>query len=323
MVRQPRRRDVEDLQQSLIGLLENFGDLLESGTLREKVHSLISAHHALRDLGRSLMLDESGSSARDRILSYFRAYPGQVIAGDELMVVAGISESARRIRELRVEFGWKIITGMTIRTIGEDEEAAVLKSRDLPKMEPDDYMLVLEQRDRDGAFRWNVANDIRKSNRSVKAKILRYLRKNVGEQISGEELSYLAHKKTEWARRVRELRTEDGWPIATRQTGNPNLAVGIYVLERDRQAPTHDRTISDYVRVQVLKRDGYRCRGTFDDGKRCGWHPDEWSRADSRFLELHHVIGHAAGGSNEAENLITVCNVCHDEIHRRAGRPPD
>jgi hypothetical protein len=47
-------------------------------------------------------------SARDRILNYFLAHPGKVIDKDELMAVAKISDWARRVRELRDEFGWQI-----------------------------------------------------------------------------------------------------------------------------------------------------------------------------------------------------------------------
>ncbi|WP_323985578.1 HNH endonuclease [Klebsiella aerogenes] len=35
------------------------------------------------------------------------------------------------------------------------------------------------------------------------------------------------------------------------------------------------------------------------------------------FLELHHIEHHADGGENTLENLITLCNVCHDEVHHR------
>ncbi|WP_139153108.1 HNH endonuclease, partial [Enterobacter kobei] len=35
------------------------------------------------------------------------------------------------------------------------------------------------------------------------------------------------------------------------------------------------------------------------------------------FLELHHIEHHADGGENTLDNLITLCNVCHDEVHRR------
>ena len=306
MGRQPILGDPEQLRQRLIHLFEDFEELLEKGDLRQQVCSLIPAIYVLRDLGRSLMSGDTKTSARERILAYFKSYAGEVIAGDELMVVAGISEYARRIRELRVEVGWKIISGMTVRSIGQDQIAAELGEADIPAMEPDDYLLVEDRRDRDSAYRWNVANDIRKSNRPVKAKILQYLRKNVGQAVSGEELAYLAKNATEWARRVRELRTEDGWPIVTRQTGNPNLSVGMYVLERDRPAPSHDRKITDFVRASVLKRDEFRCRNELDNDSVCRWHPDDWIAADSRFLELHHLVEHAEGGSNEEENLITV-----------------
>jgi 5-methylcytosine-specific restriction endonuclease McrA len=34
-------------------------------------------------------------------------------------------------------------------------------------------------------------------------------------------------------------------------------------------------------------------------------------------LELHHVKHHATGGDNSVENLITLCNVCHDVTHKK------
>ena len=109
---------------------------------------------------------------------------------------------------------------------------------------------------------------------------------------------------------MRELRTEEGWPISTKQTGNPTLPVGVYVLEEDRQTPAHDRRIPDPVRREALRRDNYTCQN-------CGWSPHIWNRSDPRFLELHHKQHHAAGGTNELDNLVTLCNVCHDDLHRR------
>ena len=66
---------------------------------------LVNVLHQFRQLGISLNDELSSASARDRILAYLRKYAGQVIAGDELMIISGIQEYARRIRELRVEFG--------------------------------------------------------------------------------------------------------------------------------------------------------------------------------------------------------------------------
>lgn len=254
-----------------------------------------------------LLHHESASAARDRILYYFREYPETIIHGDELLVVSGIQEYARRVRELRVQFGWSIASGMTVREMGEDEDDELLAS--FRSMKPSEYVLLNTEQDRDAAHRWNTANSIRRERLSVRNKILKFLRANVGHAVSGEELRYVAGDKTEWARRVRELRTEFGWPIATKTTGQPELAVGMYVLESERQSPEHDRQIPDDVRREVLRRDGYRC-------SECGWSHREWNPSDPRHLELHHIEHHAHGGENVEENLRTLCTVCHDKLHR-------
>jgi len=278
----------------------------------------VPAVHLLRDLGSSLVPEDDADSARGRILYYLRRYPLTVIAGDELGVVSGISEYARRVRELRVQFGWPIYSGQTAKEMLEEEEAegiGDLFGPELPasvirEMKADDYVLIGEQ-DRDAAHRWNVANTIRKLDLSVRDRILRYLRENVEKPVTGEELRYVANGATAWGRRTRELRTQEGWPVATRSSGRPDLDVGVYVLEADRQSPPHDRNIPDPVRVAVLERDDFRCRC-------CGWEPTRQKPGDPRaLLELHHIEHHADGGSNEEDNLIVLCNVHHDEVHRR------
>ena len=181
---------------------------------------------------------------------------------------------------------------------------------DPSNVKPDEYVLMRAEQDRHAAHRWNVLNDIRKKKASVKAKIIEYFRRNIGEEIAGEELKYLAKDKKEWARRVRELRTEEGWPIVTRNSGREDLAIGVYVLEEDRQTYEHDRRIPDPVRVAVLRRDGFKC-------VECGWSRAILSPDDPRkMLELHHQKHHKDKGENTVENLVTLCNVHHDEIHR-------
>jgi hypothetical protein len=181
---------------------------------------------------------------------------------------------------------------------------------ELRGMRADDYVLLSEEQDRGAAHRWNTANAIRKRKGSVRDKILEFLRENVGLAVTNEELRYVAGNRTEWARRVRELRTELGWPIATNATGRPDLGVGVYVLQADRQSPEHDRRIRDDVRRETLRRDGYRC-------SECGWSHGEWNPSDPRHLELHHMKHHVQGGQNVSENLATLCTVCHDRVHRQ------
>ncbi len=310
----------EAIRQSLVDLLTNFAAELRKSDLRLKVIALIPAFHKLRDLGSSLIPKNEASSARERVIAYFKRYPRTVINGDELMVVSGIAEWARRVRELRVQFGWAIYSGVTFRDMAEDasaaddaaETAAIETALGVhpSKINPDQYVLVRDEQDRHAAYRWNVLNEVRRKKVSVTDKIIEYFRRNVGEQITGEELKYLAKDKKEWARRVRELRTEQGWPIATKNSGREDLAIGVYVLEEDRQAEAHDRHIPDPVRVAVLQRDGFKC-------VRCGWHRSMLSPDDPRkILELHHVTHHKDKGENTVENLITLCNVHHDEEHR-------
>lgn len=52
----------------------------------------------------------------------------------------------------------------------------------------------------------------------------------------------------------------------------------------------------------VLNRDSYTCQ--YCKGK----------TKDSK-LEVHHIVFRRNGGSDEAENLITLCKTCHDKLH--------
>jgi hypothetical protein len=324
----PRRSkpdaEPETIRRSLVELLTNFASELTNSDLRAKVIALVPAFHKLRDLGSSLIPKSDASNTFNRITAYLLRYHGQVIAGDELMVVAGISEWARRVRQLRVEFGWAICTGVTFQHMAEDaedagDEAGLRNLRELLGMDPaairpDQYVLIRPEQDRLASHRWNVVNQVRRRKTSVSEKIIEYFRLNVGELITSEELKYLAKDKKEWARRVRELRTEHGWPISTRNSGREDLPIGVYVLEQDRQAYEHDRTIPDTVRIAVLRRDDNRCT-------ECGWGRSMLSPDDPRkALELHHLQHHKDGGENTVDNLITLCNVHHDDRHR-SNRP--
>ncbi|WP_235937972.1 HNH endonuclease [Endobacterium cereale] len=245
-----------------------------------------------------------------------------VIDGDELMVVSGIQDYPRRVRELRVQLGWQISSGATFKDMANDlsrtgnlEDLAAIEAalgRDPLTLRTDQYVLLSLEEDREAAHRWNNLNEIRRSKASVQDKLLRYMLKNIGRPVLGEELRYLAGDRNEWPRRMRELRTEGGWSIATKMSGRPDLNVGTYVLETGEPAPEHDRHIPDAVRVDVLIRDKYRCQWP-----ECGWERGMAAPNDPRkLLELHHVVHHRDKGTNTTGNLITLCNTHHDLVHK-------
>jgi 5-methylcytosine-specific restriction endonuclease McrA len=64
-------------------------------------------------------------------------------------------------------------------------------------------------------------------------------------------------------------------------------------------------TIKPSVRAAVLARDRHRCA---TPGCR-----------STHFLEVHHVKPRTEGGSNRAENLITLCSRCHGFVHESGG----
>jgi len=309
--------DPESLRQRLLQVLADFEDHLASSDFRTQVRSLVPAFQTLSDLGASLPPTDDGNSGFARLLSYLKRFQGDIVAGEELMVVSGIHDYPRRIRELRKEHGWPIMSGVTLSDLRQDEIQENGQS-DIPDgLRPEDYILVGLERDEEAANHWNVANRIRrKKSTGVKSKVLEFFLANVGRPVTGEDLRYVANDKTEWARRTRELRTEEGWDIATKMTERPDLPIGAYVLQSNQQAPPHDRKISDKARIEVLKRDCYSCRYVG-----CDFDARNPPPGPHRRLELHHVLMHAKKGSNEPSNLVTLCNVHHDAVH--GGAPLD
>lgn len=283
-----------DLRRKLDTILDSLASTLPANPddLRTEVKKLANSFLVLREYSKARISRlVSASAARERILQYLRLFVGQPIDGDELEVVSAIHEYPRRIRELRVEHGYRIRSGVTS-----------------PDLRPDEYLLESAEPNAEEAERWRTANKIRKQKGGGKSRMLALLKEYLGKPVSADQLLYVAKVKD--MRRVRELRTEDGWRITTRFTGRPTLPPDMYVLETDVQLPPHDRDISSTTYDEVLHRDNYRCR-------KCGWRVEDRRPEQKRqFIELHHVEHHKDGGTNNMENLITLCNVHHDEAHR-------
>ncbi len=144
--------------------------------------------------------------------------------------------------------------------------------------------------------------------RSAKARIAEYLIAHVGEIVTAKQLQEVAEPVSEWARRVRELRDEEGWPIVT-QHDSAKLRPGEYILEylpAERRDVTFQREISQRLRAEVLDRNGFTCQ-------MCGKTPGDTAPDTGRKVRLHvgHIVDKSLGGKDEASNLRTLCSTCN------------
>lgn len=141
----------------------------------------------------------------------------------------------------------------------------------------------------------------------ARSKLRRHFLANLGRVMETDELRDVAGGITEWARRVRELRREEGYKILTHNDRH-ELRPGQYVLEEPTPAPAFDRAISNETRAYVLDRNGFTCQ-------MCGAvagepHPSD----DSRKTRLHlgHIVDKSMGGSDGPANLRALCSVCNE-----------
>jgi HNH endonuclease len=130
---------------------------------------------------------------------------------------------------------------------------------------------------------------------------------NIGRVMNSSELREVAGGISEWARRVRELRTEEGYLILTHNDLS-ELKPGEYVLRNPAPQPAFERSISKEVRAYVLDRNGFTCQ-------MCGavageTHPHDLTRRTR--LHIGHIIDKSHGGTDEASNLRAICSVCNE-----------
>jgi hypothetical protein len=199
------------------------------------------------------------------------------------------------VRELRVEKGWPIESGVT--------------RDDFPY---DHYRLTADEPDEDLADRWRVAKAARNLKKpggkdaAGRARLLHYLQMISPRPADKEQLAYVA-KIQEWPRRLRELE-EEGWQIVS-NVDDPTLPPGSYRLPTLEKRPPRVREAIK-LRYTILDRDKRTCQD-------CGRTP-----AQGASLQIHHILPVHKGGENNEENLITLCIQCHGGRHALMGGAP-
>ena len=136
-----------------------------------------------------------------------------------------------------------------------------------------------------------------------------YFLANIGRILDSEELREVG-EISEWARRVRELREDEGFDIVT-NNDDAGLKPGQYMLRSMAQTkprPSFQRGISKRTRAYVLDRNGFTCQ-------MCGAAAGDPSPMDANVrtrLHLGHMIDLNHGGSNEVNNLRALCSSCNE-----------
>jgi len=147
---------------------------------------------------------------------------------------------------------------------------------------------------------------------------LEYFLANLGKVINGtKELQPASGNISEWARRVRELRNEEGWQILSHKD-RADLKPGEYVLESKKRKPAFARNISKETRAFVFERNGYTCQMCgLAAGGADPYYPERTLR-----LTMGHIVDKDKGGDDSPNNLRAVCSNCNEGLQNSAPPKP-
>jgi len=142
--------------------------------------------------------------------------------------------------------------------------------------------------------------------------IRKFFLANIGKVVTSIQLRDAAGVGvSEWARRVRELREDEGWPILT-HNDSADLKPGQYLLREvppEKSAVKFSRGISAKLRAEVLDRNGFTCQ-------MCGLCPGEVDPATGRKVrDAEHLA--ALTGKGWDCLVLWECELIHPATVRR------
>lgn len=152
----------------------------------------------------------------------------------------------------------------------------------------------------------------------ARGKLRAHFLANIGRIMDSDELRAVAANQSEWARRVRELRTEEGYLILT-HNDRSELKPGQYLLENPKPQPAFERAISKETRAIVLDRNGFTCQ-------MCGavaGEPHPYDPTRKTRLHIGHIIDKSKGGIDEPSNLRAICSICNEGAQNATLIRPD
>jgi len=148
--------------------------------------------------------------------------------------------------------------------------------------------------------------------------ILGFFLQNIGKILESRQIQEASGGASEWARRVCELRNEDGYQILTHKD-RVNLKPNQYLMESSKRLPAFVRNISKETRAWVLERNGYTCQ-------MCGVAAgdiDTYQPGRTVRLTMGHIIDKSKGGNDSPQNLRAICTNCNEGLQNTALPKPD
>jgi 5-methylcytosine-specific restriction endonuclease McrA len=148
--------------------------------------------------------------------------------------------------------------------------------------------------------------------------ILDYFLENLGKVLESRDIQAACGGAVEWARRVRELRNEEGYQILSHKD-RADLKPNQYLLETTKRTPAFKRNISKETRAWVLERNGYTCQ-------MCGvaaGDQDPFGSDRTVRLTMGHIIDKSKGGDDSPQNLRAVCTNCNEGLQNTSLPKPD
>jgi len=141
----------------------------------------------------------------------------------------------------------------------------------------------------------------------ARGKLRRHFLSNLYRVMDSKELQVVSGNISEWARRVRELRDEEGFQILT-HNDRSDLKPGQYLLEVAKPEPSFERAVSKETRALVLDRNGFTCQMC---GAEAG-QPHPYMPGKKTRLHIGHILDKSKGGGDELQNLRALCSVCNE-----------
>lgn len=136
-------------------------------------------------------------------------------------------------------------------------------------------------------------------------KIRKYFIEHVGTIVTTKQIRRVAGI-SEYARRIRELRDEEGYQIMS-HNDRAELKPGQYILETTKRNTVVSRNINPQLRNEILERNGYTCQ-------RCGagaGDADPYNPGRKIRLHIDHIKPISQGGTDTKSNLRVLCSACN------------